>query len=312
MSVMPDDQEFNAPNLRCPACHGPLHPAKGPVRCNDCGRIWVEKEGIRDFAFPSMDPEKAFPVEAHAEVLAHEEALHYYSWYRASLLEQIILSLFSRRDPLHVLDAGCGTGFIAEWLKKRLPDSRVTLVDAAPQPLQYAKRRNVGPCYLAADENLPFPDEEFDLILSLDVYEHLDRDDAAVKEAYRLLKPGGVHIVFVPGMRVLWNVGDEIQLHRRRYERGHLRRLMEKAGFDVVRVSATLATPLPLALVARIGRQRLLSKKHARDVALLDFRTPPRMLNQCIKWALFPELWVLRHWNLPWGVGLAAIGRKPK
>ncbi|HOC73124.1 MAG TPA: methyltransferase domain-containing protein [Candidatus Hydrogenedentes bacterium] len=298
------------PPLRCPACREPLTAEGMPAVCAACGRKWGERHGVPDFVFPATDPEEGFPTAAHASVFEREEALHYLSWFRAHLLEQLIRASVDADRPLRILDAGCGTGFMAAWLAKRLPQAAFTLVDLAPEALAFAAERNRVPCYLALGENLPFPDNTFDLVFSLDVYEHLDDDAAAVREAHRVLAPGGAHLVFAPGMMLLWNVGDEVQCHRRRYERDGLRRLLKGAGFTVERVTAMLSTPFPLAVAARVGRRKLLSAERARASALADFWTPPRALNACLKAALLPELWWLRRANLPWGVSLAAVARK--
>ena len=47
-------------------------------------------------------------------------------------------------------------------------------------------------------ESLSFPDDSFDLVVTQDVFEHIDNPDAAFKEIYRVLKPGGYHIFTIP------------------------------------------------------------------------------------------------------------------
>ena len=58
--------------------------------------------------------------------------------------------------------------------------------------------RNLPRVQQASAESLPFPDGYFDLVFSHEVLEHVDDDGLAVREAYRVLKPGGHLVVFVP------------------------------------------------------------------------------------------------------------------
>lgn len=46
--------------------------------------------------------------------------------------------------------------------------------------------------------NIPFNDNEFDIFITLDVFEHLFTPEIAIKEIYRVLKPGGIYIMTVP------------------------------------------------------------------------------------------------------------------
>lgn len=55
-----------------------------------------------------------------------------------------------------------------------------------------------SPLQLAASENLPYPDDAFDLILSHEVIEHVHDDRATAREMVRTLKPGGRIVIFAP------------------------------------------------------------------------------------------------------------------
>ena len=73
---------------------------------------------------------------------------------------------------------------------------------------------------------LPFEDEAFDLVTTLDVIEHVDDDVATLAELRRVLRPGGLLLVAVPAYMFLWGTQDEVSQHRRRYTNRTLRRAL--------------------------------------------------------------------------------------
>jgi SAM-dependent methyltransferase len=76
-------------------------------------------------------------------------------------------------------------------------------------------------------------ESSYDYIYSLNVFEHIEDDSAAVKEAYRLLRPGGSLYIYVPAFPLLFGSMDRKVGHFRRYRRHDLRDLVEDAGFAV-------------------------------------------------------------------------------
>ena len=101
--------------------------------------------------------------------------------------------------PLRVLDAGCGPGFFSVLLSRA--GHAVTGIDGSEGMLGHARenaaRFGVDPEILKGDfGSLPFPDETFDLVISRNVT-HIIREHARVYgEWLRVLKPGGVLLIF--------------------------------------------------------------------------------------------------------------------
>lgn len=95
---------------------------------------------------------------------------------------------------MRVLDVGCGTGVVAITAARL--GARVTGADLTPQLLDRARDNaqtaNVNIDWLEADvEQLPFPDREFDAVLSQFAHMFAPRPDVAIREMHRVLRPGG-------------------------------------------------------------------------------------------------------------------------
>ncbi len=113
----------------------------------------------------------------------------------ALCLDQAGLAL----DPAAILDAGCGTGYGAFWLRRRWPCARLALVDFAPGMLAAARAHSAGVERVCADiESLPLADRGFDLYWSSLAWQWND-PGWCLAEAGRVLKTGGALAVATLG-----------------------------------------------------------------------------------------------------------------
>ncbi len=96
-----------------------------------------------------------------------------------------------------ILDVGCGTGHLAAEFNRRGYQAWGT--DLAEAMVQYARAHYDPERFQVADiERIPFPDNFFDGIVCLGVMEYLASDDAALREMWRVLKPGGYAVITTP------------------------------------------------------------------------------------------------------------------
>lgn len=175
-----------------------------------------------------------------------------YGRYRLELLLRRYLP--EAGEGRSVLDAGCGSGHVLRDLQSR--GYRCTGLDASPAMVEVAQRLNPGMEVLGGDvEALPFVDEQFDFVISIEVIRYLADARRALAEFHRVLKPGGTALVTamppftLTGYPLANLVTSRVQIGRLSRVRqffhssGRLRRLFSEAGFDRVNVHATFWGP---------------------------------------------------------------------
>lgn len=137
-----------------------------------------------------------------------------YRWH-LRVFHEAIYELLKQAEPETVLDAGCGEGFVIDFLRKKDPSLRFTGVDADEGAIAYAKamldedvRLRTGNVY-----KLPFSDSSFDAVLCSEVLEHLDDPVKAVEEIKRVTRRYAVITVpREPYFRLLNDMGQALGL----------------------------------------------------------------------------------------------------
>ncbi len=134
---------------------------------------------------------------AHFDPYANE----YDAWYNTPLgqyaddVEKVLIKdLAQPNEGEHALDIGSGTGNYSIWLAERGLD--VTALDQSDEMTKIAKKKAYArgltiDFLLGHAEDLPFDDNSFDLITSVTAVEFMDDPSTVLKEAMRVLKPGG-------------------------------------------------------------------------------------------------------------------------
>lgn len=88
-----------------------------------------------------------------------------------------------------VLDAGCGEGFVAAWLRKAHPRARIVGVDRCPEAIASAATRVPGAAFREGDvHRLPFAEGEFDVVVCTEVLEHVEDPSAVLSELRRVAR----------------------------------------------------------------------------------------------------------------------------
>jgi SAM-dependent methyltransferase len=133
-----------------------------------------------------------------------------------------------------ILDVGCASGFLLKDLCTSLPHAALIGADYLSSLLIRATSNAPNIPLLQFDlRTCPLGDETVDGVTALNVLEHIDDDETAVHQIYRILKRGGIAHLEVPSGPSCYDVYDEVLMHHRRYALSELRRLCENTGFAV-------------------------------------------------------------------------------
>lgn len=230
-------------------------------------------------------------------------------WYvgRRRIVFDWVLQILSAYPSPRVLDVGCGTGFNIERLRSYGYEQVVGL-DFSAEALNFCRMRDLRYLVCGDGTSSPFRHESFDMIVALDLIEHLRDDVQGLKEFSRLLRPDGSLIIFVPAFDFLWGLQDEVSHHHRRYVASDLRRKFEIAGLRIVKLSYANFFLFPLIWAGRTFLR--LSGYQVRGVSENDLH--PAWSNGLLRAIFSAERFLIRRANLPFGVSLLCVATKPK
>ena len=159
------------------------------------------------------------------------------------------------------------------------------------------------------------PGLRFDLVCAFEVLEHIEADEDAVRDWCELLRPGGMLLLTVPSGEHRFGAADARVGHYRRYETEGLRNMLEKAGFEIIKLDRY---GFPLAYLLETLRH-LIAARTERDVGPVDntggggrWLQPPDALAWATRLATVPFRAidrVLPAWTP--GTSLIALARGP-
>jgi SAM-dependent methyltransferase len=181
------------------------------------------------------------------------------SWWNAGMRDvaSLLLDLAALPPAGLMLDIGCGSGQTIEWFSRTHPAWRAVGFDVAPEGLAAARAKGMTNIAFGSALTLPLPAGSVDLVVTLDVLQHLPLrggDVAALHEIVRVLKPGGFLFVRTNAQSFPSTIDDPVfQFHK--YRPSELTAKLAAAGLRVIRLSRVNAI-LGLAEIPRELRAR--------------------------------------------------------
>jgi SAM-dependent methyltransferase len=242
---------------------------------------------------------------------ANAEARHFwFRGFRAFVTPLLEHASRQRTSPgtARLLDCGCGTGANLVLLNRF---GRAYGFDISEVGLRLARQAGRSLVARASVAAAPFGSATFDIVTSFDVLYSLDdqTEAAAIREMFRLLKPGGFAIVNVAAMEALRGDHSVLSHEIRRYSRTDLQQRFEAVGFSIQRITYTNFTLLlPMLAVRMLQRRRGLRSEQA---AQQEISVPPEPLNLLLSGVLWAESLYLRAFDAPAGSSILCLARKP-
>jgi len=170
---------------------------------------------------------------------------------RSRFFQQLVAAHVDVNTVRRVLDVGAGDGWFARQLRAELPpeasivcwDANYTIADLDDGTEQGVVRTAVR------------PDGAFDLVLALDVLEHVEDDERFLtREVVPAIRPGGMAVLSVPTHPSLFSDHDRALQHLRRYAPRDFRRLIGR-HLQITATGSLFASLLPLRAIAVLAER---------------------------------------------------------
>lgn len=159
-----------------------------------------------------------------------------------------------------VLEVGCSSGFLLQSIREHFPDAIPIGSDVVGETLRRLAIRMPDIPLLQFDlVRCPLPDNSIDMVLLLNVLEHIEDDEAALRQVWRILKPGGTVLIEAPYGPHLYDIYDRMLCHQRRYKQASLERLIRNAGLKVKKKSHLGFTLYPGFYLVKKRNRRLMT-----------------------------------------------------
>lgn len=144
------------------------------------------------------------------------------------------VSLFKGYFGENILEIGSGLG----GLSRLLPQTNITLSDTRDDYFNYLK--NQFDCKtLKLDIENEAPNDltnSFDTVIAINVLEHIENDERAMKNCRKLLQKNGKLLLFVPARPEIFGVLDNAMGHYQRYTKEELAKKAIGAGFNIIKL----------------------------------------------------------------------------
>lgn len=223
---------------------------------------------------------------------------------------RIIEELNPQKDE-KIMDLGCGTGYYLFLLSSLPVDLNLTGFDHDKKALDEARNslRNKKINFVLGDSHkLPFKENFFDKIVASEVLEHLEDDQKALKEIYKILKPNGILVISTPSINyplfwdpINWLLQRLFNIHIKKgffsgiwnqhirlYDKEDLENKFKKAGYKIETSEELTYWSLPfnhylVNAVARLLYDVKISQKVADNLSKFKQTQKPLIIDLAFK-----------------------------
>jgi SAM-dependent methyltransferase len=216
------------------------------------------------------------------------------------------------------LEMGAGTGYMTRiFLERGFTGAGYDLGDDSRQYMR-SNLAGFGDRIRVVDDTVELHAEAFDYLFAFEVLEHIEQDVEALTEWSRFLRTHGRLLISVPAHARKYGRSDELVGHIRRYEKKALRKLLEDAGFEQVRI---INYGFPITELTRlvsnwlVRGDRSYDGMSARERSIRSAQAKPRVINKLLSifsGSLVRPFCIVQRWfyECDWGDGYVATAVK--
>ncbi len=227
-----------------------------------------------------------------------------YWWHvgRKDIIKKQLHKYFEGKNKIKILNIGCGAGNTIGLLEEF---GEVKNIDVSKTAVSIAKQNGYKNVFIYDGKNIPFKKNCFDIIVALDVLEHIENDFKSLKLWKKYLKSGGYLILTVPAYQWLWSEHDEALHHYRRYSASNLHRKLNLAGYGVIKRTYAIILFLPVIVGYRFVRSFFSGKKNINT----SYVILPKLINSILILILKIESRILIHLSMPFGTSILFLAK---
>lgn len=221
-------------------------------------------------------------------------------WYYIS--KGLALQRFLKRVPRQsILDVGAGSGVFSKVLLEN-GSNQAVCVDPAYETEHQSSHGGKPIQFVRSVEY-----SVADLVLMMDVCEHVDDDVGLIASYAKLVNPGAHFLITVPAFQFLFSGHDQFLEHKRRYTISSLEECVTAAGLQIICGSYYFAAIFPLAATQRLIERQMVGAGSLPAKSSLKIHNP--LVNFTLKQACALELPVF-HWNRLFGLTAFCLAKK--
>lgn len=187
------------------------------------------------------------------DILGPDIGQHWYYRSKAKAMTRLL----SGTSPLTILDVGAGSGFFSKKLLSDTAAKEAWCVD-----ISYEGDSNA----LASGKPIHFRRSidkvNADLVLLMDVLEHVDDDVGLLKDYVEKVPSGARFLISVPAFQFLWSGHDVFLEHKRRYRLNEMEGVARQAGLAVRYGAYYFGAVFPVAATIRLINNLLQGGRH--------------------------------------------------
>lgn len=241
---------------------------------------------------------------AYTKMYKYEQT-HWWFVARRAIIKSVIENNIDITSPIRILEIGSGTGGNHGLLSSF---GQLTCIEPNKIAAQLSEKRYGHKVINQCLENISIDQfkEPFDLIVLLDVVEHIAAPQETLEVINDLLSDKGKVLITTPAYQFLWGPHDIEHHHHRRYNKKNLILLLRSCGLSTQKISYFNSLLFPLVLFSRLVNK--IFKRHV----LKDSKMPPDVLNSGLKKIFSLEKYIINRFNIPFGCSILAICEQNK